>query len=364
VDSLAPSAVSHPASDPAPRILGHLVAAGLASHELIGDPARLESETAALAALCARISGPVYRLGAFHYAFRMMPEDLDGRLAELEPADWTAALEAALAETLGAEAVWVSGTDPAAEAEAALDAAELTFLQVAGDTVAAALVEAPGLRAVIHADIAARSAETAAALAAEAIAARLAGLEADAQARLDAAIATAAETAAAAVAAASRNTLERLAESLAALADRLQDQSARLAEQSARQDALASGIAALEASIAGLVGADDGRAAALRGVSSERLGLALAEFLAQTAPGMTPAAPGREAPATVPGRVLENVVAPVARAPSAAPLAAPVAAPIAAPIARRRAQAAAARIVETGREPGAVLRGVAALQLG
>jgi hypothetical protein len=363
VDSLAPSAVSHPASDPAPRILGHLVAAGLASHELIGDPARLESETAALAALCARISGPVYRLGAFHYAFRMMPEDLDGRLAELEPADWTAALEAALAETLGAEAVWVSGTDPAAEAEAALDAAELTFLQVAGDTVAAALVEAPGLRAVIHADIAARSAETAAALAAEAIAARLAGLEADAQARLDAAIATAAETAAAAVAAASRNTLERLAESLAALADRLQDQSARLADQSSRQDALASGIAALEASMAGLVGAETAGAAALAGVE-ERLGLALAEFLAQTAPGMTPAAPGREAPATVPGRVLENVVAPVARAPSAAPLAAPVAAPIAAPIARRRAQAAAARIVETGREPGAVLRGVAALQLG
>ena len=94
-----------PAFDTAPKILENLVAAGLVSHELIGDPAKLSTETAALAALCARVSGPVYRLGAFHYAFRATEADLGGALAGLEPAEWAAAIEAALGAEFGEEAV-------------------------------------------------------------------------------------------------------------------------------------------------------------------------------------------------------------------------------------------------------------------
>jgi hypothetical protein len=347
VDSLA----SHAAHHAAPKILEHLVAAGLASHELIGDPARLESETAALAALCARISGPVYRLGAFHYAFRMAPEDLGGSLADREPADWAGALEAALTEDLGAEAVWVTGTDPVTDA--GLDAASVMFLEAADGAVGAALAEAPGLRAVIHARIATQTAETAAALAAQTIAARLAGIEASveaaAQASLDAAIEAAVEVAAeaaaqraaAAIASASETMLERIATTLGALADRLQLQGTQLADQSARQDALASGIAALEAAMAGLATTETVRAAALDGFE-DRLGLTLAEFLAQLAPQATPHAPR---PAPQPASRIAS------RGSSVAP-----------------SSGSGTRVVETGRDlnrdPGAGSRGVAALQLG
>ena len=65
-----------------PSVLGDLIAAGLVSHEMIGDPARLGGETAALHALCGLVAGPVYRIDAYHYAFRAGPGDLGGRLGE------------------------------------------------------------------------------------------------------------------------------------------------------------------------------------------------------------------------------------------------------------------------------------------
>jgi hypothetical protein len=168
--------VDSPVSE-SPKILENLVAAGLVSHELIGDPDRVATESAALGALCARIASPVYRLGAFHYAFRVGPEDLGGALAGTEPGAWGAAIEAALTAELGEEAVWINAANVAAEAEAGLDTREILFLKAGDGAVAAVLAEAPDLRAVIAAHAAARTAETASALTAEAIdgAARAAG---------------------------------------------------------------------------------------------------------------------------------------------------------------------------------------------
>ena len=60
----------HNPSDSAPTALADLIAAGLVSHEMIGDPARLGSEAAALKALCGLVAGPVWRIEPFHYAFR------------------------------------------------------------------------------------------------------------------------------------------------------------------------------------------------------------------------------------------------------------------------------------------------------
>ena len=66
-----------------PPALADLIAAGLVSHEMIGDPALLGPEAAALRVLCAQVGGPVWRLDPFHYAFRARPEDLGlSRLAD------------------------------------------------------------------------------------------------------------------------------------------------------------------------------------------------------------------------------------------------------------------------------------------
>lgn len=371
-----------PISATAPKILENLVAAGLVSHELIGDPARLGTESVALAALCARIAGPVYRLGAFHYAFRAVATDLSGTLGEVEAAGWSAAIEASLATELGEEAVWVSAADFAAEAEAGIDGREILFLKAAGGATAAVLAEAPDLQAVIHAGIAARAAETAATLTASAIkeATRAAGadaaqladavvglsdrvgavehdigtrvetgltgpverlstrigvLENGIGARIEAAVAVAvagsvadtvgeavsgavseavsgmlADTMArevarevadavegavgaalrqvvAAVARTSDPAFERIVGAMEVLVGRLADQAARSAEQSARQDVLASGIAALEASVSALREAEAERESeheAAFAAFEARLGLTLAEFLAQAAP--------------------------------------------------------------------------------
>jgi hypothetical protein len=54
-------------------VLTDLTAAGLVSHEMIGDPDQLGSEAEALRVLCAQIGGPVWRLDPFHYAFRACP---------------------------------------------------------------------------------------------------------------------------------------------------------------------------------------------------------------------------------------------------------------------------------------------------
>ena len=92
-----------------PAALADLVAAGLVSHEAIGDPARL-AETEALRALCGLIAGPIWRIEPHHYAFRAAAGDLGGRLGERPPEDWAATLEAALQAALG-DAVWVNATD-------------------------------------------------------------------------------------------------------------------------------------------------------------------------------------------------------------------------------------------------------------
>ena len=90
------------APDTAPAALDDLIAAGLVSHEVIGDPGRLGAEAETLRTLCGLVAGPVWRVDAFHYAFRAQPGDLGGRLADAAPEDWTAALEAALQAALGA----------------------------------------------------------------------------------------------------------------------------------------------------------------------------------------------------------------------------------------------------------------------
>ena len=104
-----------PGSDSGPArpdlALADLIAARLVTHEMICDPARLCAEAPALGRLCALVAGAVYRIGPFHYAFRATPADLGGALAGLPFDDWTGALEAALRETLGPEAAWLSATD-------------------------------------------------------------------------------------------------------------------------------------------------------------------------------------------------------------------------------------------------------------
>ena len=111
------------AADAAPAALDDLIAAGLVSHEVIGDPGRLGAEAETLRTLCGLVAGPVWRIDAFHYAFRAQPADLGGRLADAAPEDWTAALEAALQAALGADAIWVSPVDILAGGDADLDAA-------------------------------------------------------------------------------------------------------------------------------------------------------------------------------------------------------------------------------------------------
>ena len=95
----------------APAALADLIAAGLVSHEMIGDPARLGREAEALRVLCGLVAGPIWRIEPFHYAFRAAGGDLSAALGLREPEDRAAALEAALQAELGPEAVWVNATD-------------------------------------------------------------------------------------------------------------------------------------------------------------------------------------------------------------------------------------------------------------
>jgi hypothetical protein len=348
-------------SDTVPKILKNLAAAGLVTHELIGDPARLAGESAALAALCARVGGAVYRLAAFHYAFRIDEHDVGGALARSEPGSWGKALEAALVEELGAEAVWVTAADLVADVEADLDSRHVMFLKAAGGAIGTALAEIPDLQAVVHAGIAASSAEAAARATAGAIAQasreagagaeallaalatlgdRVEALEAGIDARVAAAVVASlpgvllgdttlslAETvseaasrrlgdemrsafeAAVSQAASAANRspepgFERLIDTMELLVGRMTEQAARASEQAARQDALASGIAAVEASLEAFRRAADDRSIAREATRAgaleafeQRLGMALAEFLAQIAERSAPPAPG--------GRVVE-----------------------------------------------------------
>jgi hypothetical protein len=143
---------------PAPAALSDLIAAGLASHEMIGDPAKLGGEAGCLRALCALINGPVYRIEAYHYAFRAGPGDLDGRLATLAPGEWTEAIETALCASLGEDAVWLNATDLLPEADAAL-ALPILLLRAQDAAISGALEGAgPEFQAVVNARYAAECA--------------------------------------------------------------------------------------------------------------------------------------------------------------------------------------------------------------
>ena len=101
-----------PSPDSAPAALADLIAAGLVSHEMIGDPAGSAGEAEALRALCGLVAGPVWRIEPFHYAFRCPGRSrrrLGGASGRLDAQ--AAALEGALQAALGPEAVWVNATD-------------------------------------------------------------------------------------------------------------------------------------------------------------------------------------------------------------------------------------------------------------
>ena len=173
------------ASDAATGVLSNLVAADLVTHEMIGDPSRLESEAVCLRALCSVVGGSVYRLDPFHYAFRAGPLDLGGRLGDAGPGDWAAELEAALQETLGPDALWISATPPAPrlvrDDDDGADAgtrAPVAYLRAFAGAAGGLEPPEPGLRAVIDARYAAEIARlTAGAAPGEALDGRLSGLE-------------------------------------------------------------------------------------------------------------------------------------------------------------------------------------------
>ena len=152
-----------------PAVLADLIAAGLVSHEMIGDPARLDGETEALRLLCRLIAGPVWRIEPYHYAFRADPDGVpEARAAELE---------AALQAELGPDAVWVSAT----ERPEAADLDQPLLLLRAHATAAQGAIEAAGseITAVIGARFAAAAARlVAGAEAGSALDARLAAIEA------------------------------------------------------------------------------------------------------------------------------------------------------------------------------------------
>jgi len=254
--------------DSAPAALAALIAAGLVSHEMIGDPARLAGEAETLRVLCSHVGGAIYRLAPYHYAFRAEPGDLGGRLATLAPGDRAGALEAALAADLGADAAWVSATDlladaPAAEAgtgEAALPAAPILFLRAHGAAVADTLAADPGLQAVIDAAHALEVARLIAAGDAGApLARRLAVIEAGIEELREAEAARAETTA----------LLGRLSQTLTAVVQRLDAQAGVLHAHVAREDRVAERLG----EITGIATGPEAFQATL--------GVTLAEFLAR-----------------------------------------------------------------------------------
>jgi hypothetical protein len=244
-------------SPDSPTALADLIAAGLVSHEVIGDPARL-AEPEALKALCGLVAGPIWRIEPFHYAFRAGPGDLGGGLGGRPPEDWAAALEAALQAALGGD-IWVNATDLVEAPPAALDQ-PLLLLRAHGAAVAGALEPAgPGLQAVINARFAAATARLAADDAAGPLAERLEGLEAG-QAGILAAIEARAELGSA---------LAKLTETLAVVLQRLDAQADVMHAHIAREDMVAGRLAELAALAAGPA------------AFQETLGVTLAEFLAR-----------------------------------------------------------------------------------
>lgn len=193
-DAAGKDAAGEPGSGPA--ALADLVAAGLVSHEMIGDPVKLAArlgasvgaEAATLRRLCAHVSGSIWRIEPYHYAFRL------GAGAGADPEAAGAALEARLADEFGPDAAWVNATDliddaeagageatttrkPAADMAVDLDAPLLLLRASAGAVADGLDFAGPGVQAVVSASFAARAAHIAAAhIAADRMAAdRMAG---------------------------------------------------------------------------------------------------------------------------------------------------------------------------------------------
>ncbi|MBB5224418.1 hypothetical protein HNP73_004388 [Amaricoccus macauensis] len=179
-DGAGKDAAGEPGSGPA--ALADLVAAGLVSHEMIGDPVRLGArlgagaEAATLRRLCAHVSGSIWRIEPYHYAFRLEAAAAAGT----DPEAAGAALEARLADEFGPDAAWVNATDliddaeagageatttrkPAADMAVDLDAPLLLLRASAGAVADGLDFAGPGVQAVVSASFAARAAHIAAA---------------------------------------------------------------------------------------------------------------------------------------------------------------------------------------------------------
>ena len=159
---------------------------------MIGDPSRLGGEAEALRTLCGLVSGSVWRIEPFHYAFRVGPGDLGGAVDGAGVDAQASVLEGALQAALGADAVWVNAADlvpaariagPGTPPEALpgpLPDAPLLLLYAGDEARRAALeVAGPDAQAVIGARFALAAARLAAGLGEEGrIVERLAAIEA------------------------------------------------------------------------------------------------------------------------------------------------------------------------------------------
>jgi flotillin len=293
-----------PSPDSAPAALADLIAAGLVTHELIGDPSRLAGEADALRTLCGLVAGSVWRIEPFHYAFRVAPGDLggacDGAPGITGVDAQASALEGALQAALGADTVWVNAADlvpaalrapwpPQAAASPATPAGPLPgaplLLLHAGDEARSAALEVagPGAQAVIGARFALAAARLAAGFGEEGrLAERLAAIEA----RQAAVVAALEAEAARAERARSEQdaALDRLAGAITALAARIDATAAhsdRMAETVAETMTATMTTMTSVAQAAEETAATTGARLAELAAFREAVGLTLAEFLAE-----------------------------------------------------------------------------------
>lgn len=255
MDTQAPGSAS--------AVLADLVAAGLVSHEMIVDADKTGDEATALRALCALISGSVYRVDAWHYAFPVTGADMDGTLADLSPADRAASLRTALEASLGPDAIHLNTTAVPSSTRAALSR-PLAFLRAQDDAVSGALCEAGSdLQAVVNARYATECARlTASVDPGGALAARLEAIEARQAGILERLECQAAP-------ADNGQALENVTKSLSALLHRLDVQSELLHAHLAQENRVAAQLAEL------------GEMATAPADFQESLGLTFAEFLAR-----------------------------------------------------------------------------------
>lgn len=249
------------APDSASAVLADLVAAGLVSHEMVVDADKISDEAVALRGLCALVSGSVYRVDAWHYAFPVTAADMDGRLGELPPGDWTDALQVALTETLGQDAVWLNATDILPDSAEILSR-PLAFLRAHDGAVNGALSGAGSdLQAIVNARYATECAHLTAG-AGGGLAERLDTIEAtqaEILARLDRPAGPMADSTA----------VEKLTKTLGALLHRIDAQSELLHGHIAQEDRVSAQLAELS------------ELATAPTDFQESLGLTFAEFLAR-----------------------------------------------------------------------------------